>query len=173
LSSLELQGQGFDRFSWQRDLFVIGLWLLWLLVFISFELPHWLNVNAWPLLILYGSLRWKIRYAVVILLGLSVLFSSFSLIPSGLLWTAVFSGFLVSKLAQRRLELNNAFQFALGVALLSLFLDLSVFLLMNFASPTELYFSWRVSLFILSSALFHGIIGWAVFPGFRRLTRTK
>lgn len=72
-----------------------------------------------------------------------------------------------------RFEINSALQFAAMACLISILLDLGVFFLMNFSANSELNLDWRVFLFVLSSALFHGILGLVVFPGFKRLTRSK
>jgi hypothetical protein len=155
--------------TWKLDFIVIGLWILWVIVMTSFRLPDWLNLTGVSWILIFGVSRWTWLQAAIFFLLIGWIFHSISLTPSGVFWLSGMIVFGFLKIAQLRLMIRNAFQFAGSVFLVSLFY-FAVQLFFVLKIYPEHRFSWLLLSWAAASAGAQAILGFFIYAIFVKLT---
>ncbi|MGA0163284.1 MAG: hypothetical protein ACO3LE_03410 [Bdellovibrionota bacterium] len=158
--------------TWKLDIFVGFLWVLWVLIVTSLQLPDWLNLTGFSWLLLFGAARWSWIQAAIFLLILGWIFHGLSLTPSGVFWLSGIIVFSILKIAQLRIMVRNALQFAGSVFLTSLLYS-GIQLFLIFKIYPEQAWSWMLLVFLMSSAAAQAIVGFFIYVIFVKLASKK
>jgi len=156
-----------SRLDWKRDLLVLAAWFIWLMAVTTLGLPYWLSLPGTIFVLFYAAWAWDFLTAAGMLLVVAWIFASISLTLSGFYWLCLYVSYLVLRLAQVRVMLKNAWQFAAAIFFMALFLE---FLQMGILSQVyeelepgvSLYLSVLGSVFIqsLGALVFYEPLKW-------------
>lgn len=165
--NLEFERSDSFRSNYQRDLFLVLIWTLWVVLVTSLGWSKWFSFSGMGLIVLYGALCWNLTWAGFVFVWMGWIFSAISLTPAALTWLSLFISYLFLKLAQFRLEIRNAFQFAIAVGLASLSIELIQLLLLDRIAP-GLDVPWIMYPLLISRALLQAGLGYLVWTPLQR-----
>ena len=107
--------------GYKVSLLVIFVWSVWLAFVSTINFPFSLSIGCSAIVLLYGSVVWRIREGAVYFLVMSWIYGHFSLTPPGMFWLSLFVSFLILKPFVARFEIKSV-SFLSALILLAAFL---------------------------------------------------
>ncbi len=105
--ALDLVRHDHGRSGLRQSAWILGLWVLWLIILSVFSPPTWLDLSMTSIAIVFGAMLWTWFEAAWILLAMAWIFHAFSIFPPGAFWASSFAVFLVARLALSQFSIEN------------------------------------------------------------------
>jgi len=146
------------RTDWRLSIALLVLWVLWLSLSSTWNLPTWALLPMTSVVLLFGAFAWDLLSGAFVILAMSWLHHVFSITPPGLYWLSLYAVFVLLKLATSQLALQGAIHIFLLLFGASFFQEVFQLWLMS-RSYDDLFLKWSILGPIFGSALFQAILG--------------